>query len=94
MKEFRRSIKTLLQVSLLPVVKEDETERVLAPEEWTALPAIKERPAFQFGPLNNPTMDLMMLQVDTDKHEAYDLVFRAGCCVGEGLATRTFSLRC
>ena len=62
MKEFRRSIKTLLQVSLLPVVKEDE--RVLAPEEWTALPAIKERPAFQFGPLNNPTMDLMMLQVE------------------------------
>ena len=68
MKEFRRSIKTLFQVSLLPVVNEDETERVLAPEEWTALPAIKERPAFQFGPLNNPTMDLMMLQVEQTLH--------------------------
>ena len=63
-KEKSKSIKTLIQVSLLPVAKEDETERVLAPEEWTGLPAIKERPSFQFGRLNNPTMDLMMLQVE------------------------------
>ena len=52
-------------MSLLPVVEEDETEtRVLAPEEWTGLPAIKERSSFQFGLLNSPTMDLMMLQVE------------------------------
>ena len=51
-------------MSLVPVLGEDQTERVLAPEEWTALPAIKERPSFQFGRLNNPTMDLMMLQVE------------------------------
>ena len=60
----RRSVKTLIQVSLLPVADEDETLRVVAPEEWTGLPAIKERPTFKFGRLNSPTMDLMMLQVD------------------------------
>ena len=57
-------IKTRIQVSLLPVLEEDQTTSVLAPEEWTGMPAIKERPSFQFGALNNPTMDLMMLQVE------------------------------
>ena len=59
-----RPFKTPIQVSLLPVLEEDPTASVLAPEEWTGLPAIKERPSFQFGALNNPTMDLMMLQVE------------------------------
>ena len=34
-----------------------------APEEWTALAPIKERPSFKFGPLDQPSMDLMLLQV-------------------------------
>ena len=34
-----------------------------APEEWTALAPIKERPSFKFGPLDHPSMDLMLLQV-------------------------------
>ena len=93
--EKSKSIKTLIQVSLLPVAKEDETERVLAPEEWTGLPAIKERPSFQFGRLNNPTMDLMMLQVEQSQNvDGRDPISRAGCCVGGGHATNIFSLRC
>ena len=82
-----RESKTPTQVSLLPVV--DQT-RV----EWTALPAFKERTSFQFGALNNPTMDLIMLQVEQTQMIETLMMFRAGCCVGRGLATPTFSLRC
>ena len=49
---------------MLPVLEEDG---VVAPEEWTALPAIKERSSFQLGPLSlkkDSTMDLMLLQVE------------------------------
>ena len=65
--------KTRIQVSLLPVLEEDPTTSVLAPEEWTALPAIKQRPSFQFGALNNPTMDLMMLQVKKRQKSCWQL---------------------
>ena len=69
---------------VLPSLVKDQTKTVLVPEEWTALPAIKGRPTFQVGALNNLTMD-------TQRHMAHYLLFRVSCCVKEDYSTPMFS---
>ena len=56
---------------VLPSLVKDQTKTVLVPEEWTALPAIKGRPTFQVGALNNLTMDLMVLQVKQTRKDIW-----------------------
>ena len=61
-------------MSLLPATEKREDDLMHAPEEWTALAPIKERPSFKFGPLDHPSMDLMLLQVKANFRLKFSLV--------------------
>ena len=86
------------QVSLLPATEKRQDDLMHAPEEWTALAPIKERPSFKFGPLDHPSMDLMLLQVKADfsllTPNGNCSLNRAACCAGGGRVTPMSSSRC
>ena len=71
-----------LQVSLLPATEKRQDDLMHAPEEWTALAPNKERPSFKFGPLDHPSMDLMLLQVKAN----FSLLTSNGNCSGRPVA--------